>query len=433
MLGLGDTYVEAAGLFVAAAGLGVAAYWAVARRRSARLRPARLRPAGPVTVQVRDSAGVYIGDHGRQQNFFRVDVPAAMWASLVTLVASVLAVGAGWLYLGWFKPSFAPNYRTQFLVDTAETTDRADLGAVTTALSKAVGNSGDHDALALRRFGGECGATNNTTSLTGFGTGDRRPLVTAASGLRAGGKPTLVRGIVEAVEDFSKPLGGKARQVDRIIVVTRHGADACDDDTAYVEREIRERVGAAGLALEFRVIGYQVPDGQHAELEQITTAVKAPPPVYAANAADLERAVDWYSNVEPVLHGAAAIVDTLNATVTNVNTAVDAVVNGRLDVADATLAQAKRAADDTGAQFADLTDRVKTADAREVHDRAVRLREQQQRVVAAASELLATARAGSPLEPPVQRFRLVAADYNSEVNALNQVLAALRAKLTAGP
>ena len=419
-----------AGLSVAVAGLAVAVYGALAGRRTR-----TGRRAGPSVqhVTVTGGQGVIVGDQAYQQNHFRIDVPAALWASLVTLVASTLVVGAGWLYLGWFSPSFAPNYRTQFLIDAAGTTDPAGLTAVTSSLGKALANSGDHDALSLRRFGGECGEPGNTARLADFSTGDRREIAASAARIRAGGEPTLVRGIVEAVEDFSKPLDAKARQVNRVIVVTRHGADACEDDPAYAEKEIRERIGSAGLALEFRLVGYRVPGAQRARLDRIAAAAKAPPPVYAKNAADLERTLDWYSNSEPVLRGAQAIVDSLNGTVTQVNAAVQAIVNGRLDLAGSTLARAKRTVVAGDARFDDLRGRAKDADARGVRDRAVLLREKRRRVVAAADDLLKTARAGAPLDAGLARFQRIAADYNTEVNGMNRTLAALRAKLTKTP
>ncbi|MCQ0019175.1 hypothetical protein [Actinomadura madurae] len=424
--------VTVVGLAVAVAGLAVAAYGTVADRRARRRVIDDDVPPSPPSVRhvtVRDSHGVIVGDKAYQENNYRIDVPAALSALLVTLVASALAVGAGWLYLGWFSPSFAPNYRTQFLVDAAESTGPAELAAVTSSLGKALENSGDGDALSLRRFGGECGESGNTARLADFGTGNRQAITASAARMRPGGEPTLVRGIVEAVEDFSRPLDAKARQVNRIIVVTRHGVDACEDDPAYVEKEIRERIGSAGLSLEFRLVGYQVPGAQRARLDRIAAAAKAPPPVHAKNASDLERTLDWYSNTEPVLKGAQAIVDSLNATVAQVNTAVQAIVDGRLDVADGTLGRARRTAGGPDPRFDDLKGRAKGADARGVRDRAVSLREKRRRVVAAADDLLRTARSGAPLDARLARFQHIAADYNNEVNGMNRALAALRAKL----
>ncbi|MFD9938462.1 hypothetical protein ACFWZ6_35635 [Streptomyces massasporeus] len=359
-----------------------------------------------------------------------VEMPRIVRVLLAVLLATLLAVGVGWLYFDWFSPKLAPNYRTQFLIDTATGTDPQGTASVAKSLGKTVVNSGDEDALALRRFGGECGATDNTARLVGFDVDNRQEITRAAGRMRPAGGPTLVRGIVQAVEDFSGPFDRKARQVNRIIVVTRHGVDACEDDIAFVEKEIRERVGAAGLSLQFRVVGFQVPGDQRRMLDRIATAAKAPQPVYVESAPDLDRTLDWFSNAEPVLASAQRIVDTLNTTVDQVDTAIRAVKDGRLDTADSTLGRARKAVNGTRPEFDDLTDRARNPDARNVNEAADRLRRKQKQVVDAASRVLESAEAGSPLDPRMKAFQTAAAHYNAEVKSMNKLLAALRGKLT---
>ncbi|NEE07513.1 VWA domain-containing protein [Streptomyces sp. SID7499] len=359
-----------------------------------------------------------------------VEMPRIVRVPLAVLLAAALTVGVGWLYFDWFSPKLAPNYRTQFLIDTAAGTDPQGMTTVATSLGKTVVNSGDEDALALRRFGGRCGATDNTARLVGFDVDNREEITRAAGRMRPAGGPTLVRGIVQAVEDFSEPFDRKARQVNRIIVVTRHGVDACEDDIAFVEKEIRERVGAAGLSLQFRVVGFQVPDDQRRTLDRIATAAEAPQPVYVENASGLDRTLDWFSNAEPVLASAQRIVDTLNTTVDQVNTAIRAVKDGRLDTADGTLGRARKAVNGTRPEFDDLTGRARNPDARNVNEAADRLRRKQKQVVDAASRVLESAEAGSPLDPRMQAFQRAAAAYNDETKAMNKLLAALRGKLT---
>ncbi|MEU6473865.1 hypothetical protein ABZ927_25970 [Streptomyces massasporeus] len=359
-----------------------------------------------------------------------VEMPRIVRVLLAVLLATLLAVGVGWLYFDWFSPKLAPNYRTQFLIDTATGTDPQGTASVAKSLGKTVVNSGDEDALALRRFGGECGATDNTARLVGFDVDNRQEITRAAGRMRPAGGPTLVRGIVQAVEDFSGPFDRKARQVNRIIVVTRHGVDACEDDIAFVEKEIRERVGAAGLSLQFRVVGFQVPGDQRRTLDRIATAAKAPQPVYVESAPDLDRTLDWFSNAEPVLASAQRIVDTLNTTVDQVDTAIRAVKDGRLDTADSTLGRARKAVNGTRPEFDDLTDRARNPDARNVNEAADRLRRKQKQVVDAASRVLESAEAGSPLDPRMKAFQTAAAHYNAEVKSMNKLLAALRGKLT---
>jgi hypothetical protein len=389
----------------------------------------------PRTHEIRASGNVIalIGDYGRQVVRLVIKVPKLVWALVVILMTAVLVVGAGWLYFDWFAPAFAPNYRTQFLIDSSAATEPGGLAAVTASLRTTVENSGDKDALSLRSFGGECGTPGNTARLVDFGVGNQNKIYAAAARMRPGTRPTLVRGIVQAVEDFSQPLAQKARQVNRIIVVTRHGTDACDSDLAYVEKEIQERVRAAGLSLEFRIVGYQVPKAQRQTLDQISTAAKAPAPRYVQNAAELNNALNWFANVEPVLRGAGQMVGILNPTVKQVNDAAAATVDGRLDVAGNTLDRAKKSLGASDAQFRDLRDRAKGARFQDVYARARRLREQQRQVVAAATALLKAAQEKRPLDPLLGALKQAADTYNAEVNAMNRVLRELRAELTRKP
>jgi hypothetical protein len=389
------------------------------------------KPVGHFSIDLRGSQGLLVGDGGSQRNIFEVDVPRSIRnAVLVSIIAALLG-GGGWVAVTWVMPQFAPTYKTQFLIDTTGETASDGPGTIASALRAVVGNSGDRDALALRSFGGECGAEDNTTQLVNFGTGNRQEITQAVTGVRQGGKATLLRGIVEAVGDFSGPFAQRAKQVNRVIVVTRHGVDACDEDTAFVEKEIRDRISAAGLAIEFRLIGYQVPDAQRDRLTQVATGAGAPEPMFVNTPSDLDTALGWFTNIEPVLRNAQQIVDVLNPTVEKVNTAVKAITEGRLDVAERTLNQARSAITETDSQFEDLQSWAKTPEAQDIHGKASNLRTQQGHIVASAVDLLATARAGSPLAPKLTAFKQVATAYNNEVNTMNKALAALRAKVPA--
>lgn len=298
-----------------------------------------------------------------------------------------------------------------------------------------MGNAGDSDALALRRFGGECGADGNTARLVDFGTGNRQAIVRAARQAPAGGKATLLRGIVQAVDDFSTGFAlfgadQRAKQVNRIVVVTRHGKDACDDDTEFVRREIADRIRAAGLEIEFRLIGYQVPENQSESLKAIATAGSNPAePVFAHTRADLDAALEWSTNTEPVLRNATKIVDVLNPAVSRINTAVQEITEGRLDEAGRNLDRAREP--HVGTEFEDLAGRAKTPEGRDINDRASNLRTRQKTVLDAADRLLEAARSKSPLGPRHEAFQAAAAAYNTQVDAMNEALAALRAKAPA--
>ncbi len=381
-------------------------------------------PSPDRPLDLRAARGVQVGDHGTQENVFNLHFPKGVRNAVVVLVVAALLGGIGWVVVSWVLPQFDPNYKTQFLIDTASEAGDADV--IAESLATAVGNSANNDALALRTFGGECGAEDNTTQLVDFDTDNRAQILDAARGAGTTDKATLLRGIVQAVEDFTGPFTRDAKQVSRVIVVTKHGVDACDQDTPFVAREIRNRVSSAGLGIEFRFVGYRVSDGERDQLTHIAGATGAPDPTFVDDPGELDAAVDWLTNTEPVLRDAQKIVDVLNPAVDQVNAAVKAITDGRLGAAETTLEAARSAVADTDAELADLADRT-TPEARDVHTRAANLRGHQERVVAAAGELLDAARSDASLDQELAAFQRVAQDYNREVNAMNDAITALRA------
>ncbi|MGW1956997.1 hypothetical protein ACWCPI_30305 [Streptomyces sp. NPDC001920] len=390
-------------------------------------------PDGRLPLDLRGAQGVIVGTGRiRQRNTFikyLVQLPRSVQVLLAVLLCLAVIAGGWSIYSRWVIPEIAPTYRTQFLVDAAKGADPRGASDVAAAVRTTVGNSGDRDALSLRAFGGACGQSDNTRRLADFATDNRQELVRATDGIRAAGEPTLVRGIVEAVQDFSRPFDLAATQMNRVIVITRHGADACDDDIAFVEKEIRDRIRAAGLRLEFRMIGYQVPKAQRDPLRRIAAGTGAPDPVLADTPQELEAAVDWYANDEPVLLGARKVVDALNPAVEQVDAAVRAIDEGRFDAADEHLRTARGADARVSAVFEDLAGRTKNPTERGIHERAARLRDRQRRVIAAAGELLDAERSSPAGSSGPRAAYVKAADaYNTEVEALNMTLAKLRAE-----
>ncbi|MFC7614282.1 VWA domain-containing protein [Actinokineospora soli] len=376
---------------------------------------------------------VQAGGNVRWKHFERVyrytvEMPRAVRNAVVAVLVSALVAGGAFAVLTWVVPAFAVTYKTLFLLDmSAAGADSEAVAAGIDSLGKAMNNSGDDDAIAVRTFGGECGSESNTTQLVDFGTGNRDEIRAAVSAAPVSGAPTLLRGVIEAAADFSGPLTQDAKQVNRIVVVTRNGVDACDDDLGFVEREMRDRVRAAGLDLEFRFVGYQLDDEGKEGLDKLATGAQAPPPITADRPDELAAALDWVANVEPVLRSAQDVVDVLNPVVADLNEVVQATVDGRLDVAEQTLGGLALA---PSVEFDNLRTRAKTPAAVDLHERAVGLRERQLRLVDAARDLLDTARAGEPMAERLAQFRADADAYNIEVDAMNRILAALRA---AGP
>ncbi|MET9230432.1 hypothetical protein [Lentzea sp. NPDC003310] len=315
-----------------------------------KVREGLTEPDAKYSVNLGKAKGVIVGDNARQWNTFW-ELPKSVRRLLIVLLTGVLVVGTGVVVVRWVVPAFAPVYKTTFLIDAAG----GDLASVTGALTTIVGNSGERDSQSLRSFGGECGSEENTTQLVGFGTGNGREIAEAARSVRQTGEATLQRGIVEAVADFSTPLSLKAKQVNRIIVVTRHGEDACDPDAEFVQAQIRDRVAAAGLSLEFRFIGYQVGD-ERAELTRLATRLQQQAPAFTDSPEELRRVLEWFTTTEPVLRSSQSVVTVLNPTVDKLNSATKSVEDGRFDLAESALAQARAAVVDL--QIEDLDGRT---------------------------------------------------------------------------
>lgn len=374
-------------------------------------------------------AGGNISGRIKLVTFLRIEMPRSVRNAIVAILVAALLGGATAAVVTWVLPEFAPTYKTEFLVDlSAAGADPAAVEDSVDSLRKAMGNSGDDDAVALRTFGGECGSDGNTTQLVSFGTGNRDEIGDAVRGAPVTGAATLLRGVIEATADFSAPFSQDAKQVNRIVVVTRNGIDACDDDTGYVEREMRDRLAAAGLSVEFRFVGYRLDDEHKTGLDRLAGSADAPPPVLAEDPEELQAALEWIANVEPVLRSASDVVDILNPVAKQVNDTARAVVDGRLDVAERTLSAVEPATADT--EFDNLGTRAKTPETIEVYQRAVALRDRQRNAVTAVSTLLDVARSGKPFTAELADFRHEADLYNTDVDALNTLLARLRA---AGP
>ncbi|EMD26472.1 vWA domain-containing protein [Amycolatopsis azurea] len=361
--------------------------------------------------------------------FRSIPLPRSVRVAIIITVVVALVGGVVTAVVKWVLPEFDPTYKTEFLIDlSAADADPSVVAESRDSLLKAIGNTGDDDAVALRTFGGQCGTDGNTSQLVTFGTGNRDDLGKAIGGAPVTGAATLVRGLIEAAEDFSGPFSRDAKQVNRIVVVTRNGVDACDDDAGYVQREIRNRLASSGLAVEFRFVGYRLGDKDKSSLDRLASSASAAPPVLTRDPAELQAALDWIANVEPVLRSAQDVVGILNPVAKQLNDAAQAAVDGRLDVADRTLAAIKPVSAD--AEFENLKSRAKTPDAVEVSDRTVALRDRQKNAVPAVTALVDLAKAGKSFTAELTAFRHDADLYNSEVSALNTLLAKMRA---AGP
>ncbi|WP_053719451.1 hypothetical protein [Saccharothrix sp. NRRL B-16348] len=202
------------------------------------------------------------------------------------LAALAVALVLAGCVVGYLVVRSVPDHRTTLLVDTSA--PGTDFPAVADAVEATAHNTGDADALSLRRFGGECGAADNTSEVTD--EADEVPGVVRA--LTPTGRATLLSGVLAAIDDFSRIYPFRGSQRNRIVVVSTTGVDACTQEQAEVSRAIRERVDAAGLALDIRVIGHRVPAEQRESLERLASEQAVQAVAFTEDAAELTEVLD---------------------------------------------------------------------------------------------------------------------------------------------
>ncbi|MDR7275296.1 hypothetical protein [Catenuloplanes atrovinosus] len=197
------------------------------------------------------------------------------WVLVVGVFAAVAAVviGTAVVLRG------VPEHRITFLVDSSVPAS-GDLGAVGAAVRAAAGNTGDRDSLALRRFGGECGGAGTTEELVAAGTGNTQRINDAMGTVEAAGRPTLLDGVLAAIGDFDRRYPFRGRLSNRIIVVAHHGADACTQDQAAVSARIERELRDSGLDLDFRFVGFAVPEAERDSFTLLAGAAGAGTPVF---------------------------------------------------------------------------------------------------------------------------------------------------------
>ncbi|MDG4787797.1 hypothetical protein O7626_17950 [Micromonospora sp. WMMD1102] len=205
-------------------------------------------------------------------------------ALLIGVLVAALLIGVAAVLIA----RAVPDYRTAFLVDASSPRDGTDFTATVDAVRAAAQNSGDRDSLSLRRFGGECDDSNSTSAVVDAGIGHAQQVSSAARGLTAAGKPTLHRGLAAAVEDFAGRYPFRASKRNRIVVVTTHGADACDKDRDALRQQVRDRAEELGVRLDFRFVGYKLPPGEQQQLAEVASTVAAERPRFVSTPKELD-------------------------------------------------------------------------------------------------------------------------------------------------
>ncbi|GAB3964047.1 hypothetical protein GCM10029978_023640 [Actinoallomurus acanthiterrae] len=211
---------------------------------------------------------------------------------MITAVVAVVLIAVGAGAYAVFRA--IPDIRTAFLVDASASASGAGhggFGAVADAVGVAAQNAGHDDALSLRRFGGACDDRHNTVQVVGSGTGHGRRIGESAHKITPTGLATLHGGISAAIHDFSGRYPFRGRKINRIIVVTGHGTDACTHDQDALRRMIQQEVKAAKVRLDFRFVGYKTPAGERDGLARMASAAGAPAPRFVRTPADLTAAL----------------------------------------------------------------------------------------------------------------------------------------------
>jgi len=203
---------------------------------------------------------------------------------LVALVAAALLGGSSIVVIA----ANLPQYRTELLVDaSAGIPPAGDFGAVAAAVGATAANADDDDSLALRRFGGECTGGANTAELVAAGTGHGEQITRAVRQVVPQGVATVHSGLRAAISDFASRYPLRGRKINRIVLVTRSAADACDADPDAAHRAIQQLLTRAGLRLDIRLVGYRIPTDQQSHLIKLAAATAAPAPAFTQTAAEL--------------------------------------------------------------------------------------------------------------------------------------------------
>ncbi|MEU3645208.1 hypothetical protein AB0E59_17630 [Lentzea sp. NPDC034063] len=247
-------------------------------------------------------------------------------AVLVPLVVMLVVVACTAVY---FVLS-GPAHRTVVLVDTsAPGTGLSQLGG---AVRSVAGNSGDSDALSVRRFGGECGSPDATAEIA---DGPDR-VAQAVGALSPSGKATMVDGVLAAIDDFRGLLTRRGSVRNRIIVISSTGVDACTNDLDSARKSVEDRLAEAGLDLDIRVVGFQVPPDRKEALAKFASNTS-----FADNADELEVVLDRLV----VPNSPDAATRSINAAAAEPEPSYAFLTNGRLGIVRGTKVVAETTAD----------------------------------------------------------------------------------------
>ncbi|NUT98398.1 MAG: hypothetical protein HOY78_40955 [Saccharothrix sp.] len=207
----------------------------------------------------------------------RVIIAALAVVGLALAVGAVLVVRA------------IPDHRVAFVVDAAQVDESGGMAEIGDAVAAAAGNTAADESLSLRRLGGTCGDPASTSEVVAAGTGQSARIAAAARALEPAGEPTLLSGILAAIDDFSGPYPFLGRRSNRIVVVSRHSADACSTDQDAANAAIRERLEGSKVDLDFRFVGYRIPREHRDALSRFASTATTEQPTFVESADELTK------------------------------------------------------------------------------------------------------------------------------------------------
>lgn len=192
------------------------------------------------------------------------------WPAVTAVVVLVLGLVTGGLWL-----LLTPDHRTTFLVDASESS--VDFREVADAVGIAAANMSAGDSLALRKFGGSC-ASPTTSELVTPGTGQAGAIGAAARAITPSGKPTLLSGLLAAIDDFARTYPLRGDETNRIVLFAHGGVDLCDKGADEVREIISQHTARVGVKIDFRFVGHRLTPEQTKALHDIAAASNAGQP-----------------------------------------------------------------------------------------------------------------------------------------------------------
>jgi hypothetical protein len=283
------------------------------------------------------------------------------------------------------------------------------------AVLAALANMAEGDNLALRIFGGECGAPGNTQLLLPFGPGKVRMSQNVREVVKTFGQSSLVSAVIEATGNFN--VRRFRDQSARLIVLTG-GYDQCGNpDPAG---EIRRRLDRyPGLKLDLRFIGVGLRPEAQAQLGALAQALGAEMTNPAESTA-LDAALQRILIVQPRVAEVEQVTLTLNEGAAHANTAVSRIGGGDYDAADRELQQA---ADALARGGVTLPDARQPQAVRDLLDLARQRRDEQQQMIDAARALTRASRSSDEAAAAEARraYNAASARHNRIIGKINQL------------